>query len=179
MFTARKGVVVMEAEHCFESIDALTAKWVVIPYMGRTLSGIALMPYSQSVQGASLSYKMQIPKEVDSVTVRVVVKSTLAFHNAKGHEYTVGFKGGEKEKINFNSNLNEQKQNVYTVYYPTVARRVVEKQVKLQLPTTIDGMQTLTIKPLDPGIVFEKIVVDMGGYEESYLFMDESPNKRE
>lgn len=179
VFIARKGVVVMEAEHCFESIDALTAKWVVIPYMGRTLSGIALMPYSQSVQGASLSYKMQIPKEVDSVTVRVVVKSTLAFHNAKGHEYTVGFKGGEKEKINFNSNLNEQKQNVYTVFYPTVARRVVEKQVKLQLPTTIDGMQTLTIKPLDPGIVFEKIVVDMGGYEESYLFMDESPNKRE
>ncbi len=26
-----------------------------------------------------------------------------------------------------------------------------------------------------PGIVFEKIIVDFGGYEPSYLFMDETP----
>jgi hypothetical protein len=31
---------------------------------------------------------------------------------------------------------------------------------------------------MDPGIVFEKIVVDFGGYEDSYLFGNESPNKR-
>jgi hypothetical protein len=31
---------------------------------------------------------------------------------------------------------------------------------------------------LDPGIVLEKIVIDYGGYKKSYLFMDESPNKR-
>ena len=41
--------------------------------------------------------------------------------------------------------------------------RVVESQVKLELPISQDGLQTLTLKPLDPGIVFEKIVVDFGG----------------
>ena len=34
------------------------------------------------------------------------------------------------------------------------------------------------LKPLDPGIVFEKIVVDFGGYRKTYLFMNESPCQR-
>ena len=75
--------------------------------------------------------------------------------------------------------MNEESENVYSVFYPTVARRVVEKTVKLTVPPSADGTHLLTLKPLDPGIVFEKIVVDCGGYQKSYLFMDESSNKRE
>jgi len=178
VFTAQNGVVSMEAEHFFTSTDTKDATWTVIPYMGRTLSGIALMPYTKAVDGASLSYKMQLPQEIDSVTVIVVVKSTLSFHNAVGHRYSVGFANGEEKIINFNSDLNEKPENIYTTFYPTVARRVVAKQAKLKLPTSDDEMYNLVVKPLDPGIVFEKIVVDFGGYKDSYLFMNESPVKR-
>jgi len=178
VFTARDGVVVIEAEHYFEAKDAEEAKWTVIPYMGRTLSSIALMPYTKEVEGASLSYRMQIPDEVSEVKVHVVVKSTLPFHDPKGHEYRVGFEGGSKEIVNFNWNLNEEPENIYSVFYPTVASRVVKKDVTLDLHDTDDGFYTLTLEPLDPGIVFQKIVVDFGGYEESRLFMEESPNKR-
>lgn len=177
-FTGKDSVVVIEAEHYFATEDAPEAKWTIIPYMGRTLSGIALMPYSKSVEGASLSYKMQIPKDVREVTVHVVVKSTLAFHDSKGHEYTVGFEGAEEKTINFNADLNEEPENVYRTFYPTVARRVVKKDAKLSLPATDDGVQTLIVRPLDPGIVFQKIIVDFGGYESTYLFMNESPNQR-
>ena len=137
------------------------------------------MPYTKDVAGASLSYKMEIPKGVTEVTVHIVVKSTLAFHDIKGHKYEVGFNGGNVETINFNANLNEEPENVYTTLYPTVARRVVESQVKLELPISQDGLQTLTLKPLDPGIVFEKIVVDFGGYRKTFLFMNESPCQRD
>ncbi|MBD1425156.1 glycosyl hydrolase 115 family protein [Sphingobacterium arenae] len=178
VFTGKDGVVVIEAEHYFEADNASEAEWTVIPHMGRTLSGMALMPYSKPVEGASLSYKMQIPKDVTEVNVHVVVKSTLAFHDGKGHEYMVGFEDGTEKMINFNADLNEEPENVYSVFYPTVARRVVKKEAKFQVPNTVDGMQTLTLKPLDPGIVFEKIIVDFGGYQDTYLFMDESPNKR-
>ena len=179
VFTGKDGVVVIETEHYFQAKDAAEAIWTVIPYMGRTLSGIALMPYSKPVDGASISYKMQLPKDVTEVNVHVVVKSTLAFHNKEGHRYTIGFESGNEEKIiNFNSDLNEEPENVYTIFYPTVARRVVKKDAKLGLPSTTDGIQTLIVKPLDPGIVFEKIIVDFGGYKETFLFMDESPNKR-
>lgn len=178
LFTGKDGVVVIEAEHYFEAKNAPEATWTVIPYMGRTLSGIALMPYSKTVDEASLSYKMRIPEDVTEVNVHVAVKSTLAFHDNKGHEYTIGFEGGEEKTINFNSDLNEEPENIYTVFYPTVARRVVKKDAKLQLPAASDGVHTLIVKPLDPGIVFQKIIVDFGGYQETYLFMDESPNKR-
>lgn len=179
VFTGKYGVVSMEAEHYFEAKPAATADWTAIPYLGRTLSGVALMPYTEGVEGASLTYRMAIPENVSEVNVHVVVKSTLAFHDVKGHEYAVGFEGGKETVVNFNANLNEEPENVYNVFYPTVARRVVEKVVKLAVPPSADGMQLLILKPLDPGIVFEKIVVDCGGYQKSYLFMDESPCKRD
>ena len=178
VFTGKYGVVSMEAEHYFEANPSASADWQVIPYLGRTLSGVALMPYTEGVEGASLTYKMALPENVSEVNVHVVVKSTLAFHDVKGHEYTVGFDGGKETVGNFNADLNEESENVYSVFYPTVARRVVEKTVKLTVPPSTDGTQLLTLKPLDPGIVFEKIVVDCGGYQKSYLFMDESPCKR-
>ena len=178
VFTGKDGYVAMEAEHYFSKTDAKDAQWTVIPHMGRTLSGMALMPYTASTDGSSVSYRMTLPENVDSVTVHVIVKSTLAFHDPKGHEYSIGFEGGDGQTINFNHNLNEDPENIYSVYYPTVARRVVEKQARLKLPTAGNGMYTLVFKPQDPGIVLEKIVVDYGGYKPSYLFMNESPCKR-
>ncbi|MBN2744850.1 MAG: glycosyl hydrolase 115 family protein [Marinilabiliaceae bacterium] len=178
VFTPANGYVSMEAEHYFSKKDAAKAQWTVIPYLGRTLSGVAVMPYSQPVDGASISYKMQLPADVRKVKVLVVVKSTLAFKNLDGHRYSVGFDGGSAQVVNFNNNLNEKPENIYSIFYPTVARRVIEKTVQLDVPASADGMQVLTLSPLDPGVVFEKIVVDFGGFKKSYLFMDESPNKR-
>lgn len=178
VFSAHQGYVSMEAEHYYERIDGATTQWTVIPHLGRTLSGIALMPYTTPMEKATLSYRMQLPQGVDSVEVRVIVKSTLAFQNKKGHRYALGLTAEDEQIINFNANLNEQPQNIYDVFYPTVARRVVETKVKLKLPISSDGLYTLTIRPLDPGVVFEKIVVNCGGYIDSYLFMNESPNKR-
>lgn len=179
VFTGQNGYVAIEAEHYYSTRPASGTKWTMIPHMGRTLSGMALMPYTQSTDGASISYRIKLPKEINKVTVHVIVKSTLAFHDRKGHEYSIGFEGAKEQTINFNHNLNELPQNVYNIYYPTVARRIVEKKVKLNIPETLDGMQTLTFKPLVPGIVLEKLVIDYGGYKKSYLFMNESKNKRE
>lgn len=178
VFTPSNGYVAMEAEHYYSLKDAENAKWTVIPYMGRTLSGMAVMPYSQPVNSASVSYKMKLPDDVDKVIVHVVVKSTLAFINLEGHRYKVGFNGGEEQVVNFNSDLNEKPENIYSIFFPTVARRVVEKMVELNLPASADNMYELILTPLDPGIVFEKIVVDFGGYKNSYLFMEESGSTR-
>ena len=53
-----------------------------------------------------------------------------------------------------------------------MARRVVENTVKL--PVSQQAVHQLTLRPLSPGIVFEKIVVDYGGYRPQYLFGTES-----
>ncbi|MDE6631374.1 MAG: glycosyhydrolase, partial [Muribaculaceae bacterium] len=171
------GAIVIEAEHFNTAENAASgAKWEVLPYIGRTLSGVAVRPYTENPEGAALKYAVTLPEGTDSVTVHVITKSTLAFDRKEGHRYTVGFVGSEPAEVNFNGNLNEESQNIYSVFYPTVARRVVEKKIPLKVAKS--GESTLEIKPLDPGIVFEKIVIDFGGYEPSYLFGKESPVQR-
>ena len=72
--------------------------------------------------------------------------------------------------------VNEDPQNIYSVYYPTVARRVVET---VSVLPAAGGWTELVLRPLDPGIVFEKIVVDYGGYTPQFLFGTESPASRQ
>ena len=105
----------------------------------------------------------------------MVTKSTLDFLDKGGMVYEVSIDEGQPVSVNFNVNLNEKPQNIYTIYYPTVARRVVEQVV--ELPVGKGDCHTLTIHPQDPGIVFEKIVIDLGGYQRQYLFGNESPKK--
>jgi len=120
---------------------------------------------------------MTLPDTVTNVTVRVIVKSTLDFLDKGGLCYTVSLDGGDAQSINFNSNLNEKPENIYSIFYPTVAGRVVEKSVTLPVKKGAK-YHDLVVAPSDPGIVFEKIVVDFGGYSPSFLFMDESSCSR-
>lgn len=170
--------VVIEAEH-FYSTDAPDGReWTVIPFMGRTKSGMALMPYTLPTDNASLTYRMQLPDGVDRADVHVIVKSTLAFKNKDGHRYAVSIDGGEEKIVNFNHNLNEDPANIYNIFYPTVARRVVENVVELPVGAGNGGIHELKVRPLDEGIVFEKIVVDYGGYNPGYLFGEETGCRR-
>ena len=172
-FTADKGCVVIEAPHIYSKQNSAEGSWTLIEDMGRTLGGVALMPYDVPVDGARLTYRMEIPYDVKKVTVHVATKSTLAFHDKEGHSYRVGFKGAESVDRCFNARLNEDPENVYSVYYPTVAKRVAVEKIELSLPEGT-SVYDLEIQPLDPGIVFEKIIVDFGGYKDSYLMGNES-----
>ena len=177
-FKPSAGYVSIEAPHVYAADDSAEGKWTLIEDMGRTLGGVALMPYTVSVDGASLTYKVELPSDVQNVTVHVATKSTLAFHDAAGHSYRVGFKGAEAVERCFNDRLNEKPENIYSVYYPTVAQRVAVEKIDLNLPAGNDGVYELVVEPLDPGIVFEKIVIDFGGYVPSYLMGNESPHSR-
>ena len=172
VFTASNGYISIEAEHSYSRTDAQNAKWTVIPYMGRTLSGVALMPYTTGTDNATLEYRWK--GKADKVKVHVVTKSTLDFLDKGGLVYEVAIDGGQPVNVNFNSRLNEKPENIYSIYYPTVARRVVEQTVELPVDASRET-HTLTLHPQDPGIVFEKIVIDLGGYQRQYLFGQESP----
>ena len=173
-FEAKDGYISIEAEHSYSRTDAQNAKWTVIPYMGRTLSGIALMPYTTGTDNAQLEYRWK--GKAEKVKVHVVTKSTLDFLDKGGLIYDVAIDGGQPVSVNFNSKLNEKPENIYTIYYPTIARRVVEQIVELPVDGSKDT-HTLTLHPQDPGIVFEKIVIDLGGYEQQYLFGKESTKR--
>ena len=174
VLTEKDGVVAIEAEHTFGRTDGKEARWMVIPGMGRTLSGVTLRPTTASVEGAALEYRFDTSSQVKGV--HVIVKSTLDFLNQGGLRYRITLDGQEPKVVNFNAKLNEDPANIYSIYYPTVAKRVVESAVDVSAGP---GRHILRVEPLDPGVVFEKIVIDCGGWQPSYLFGEESPRKME
>ncbi len=169
VFMEKDGYVAIEAEHYYQKNESADSPLLVIPGMGRTLSGVR-------IDGGSLLYKWETTGDCQEATVHIIVKSTLDYLNKGGLEYEVSVDGGTVQTVNFNSNLNEKPENIYSIYYPTVARRVVESTVKFPMTK---GMHTLKFAPKDPNIILEKIVIDLGGYRQQFLFGEESPRKYE
>ena len=165
----KDGYVAIEAEHYYQKNESADSPLLVIPGMGRTLSGVR-------IDGGSLLYKWETIGDCQEATVHIIVKSTLDYLNKGGLEYEVSMDGGTPQTVNFNSNLNEKPENIYSIYYPTVARRVVESTVKFPMTK---GLHTLKFAPKDPNIILEKIVIDLGGYHQQFLFGEESPGKYE
>lgn len=176
IFNEKCGVVVMEAEQYFEGSATEKTKWTVIPDLGRTLSGIALMPYTEQTNGALLTYKMKLNTKSDSVKLRIIFNSTLPFKKG-GQSVAASFDGGMEKQWNINDQLTWK--NNYTKMYPAGAARIIETETILPLAHSTDGVHILTIKPLDPGVIFLKVIVDDGGYENTYLKMPESMYERQ
>ena len=177
IISENNGVVEIEAPYYSSKTDAAEAKWTEIPFMGKSVSAMTLMPYTKSVKGASITYKfkMQVSKTSDGkafngkqkVRIHVITKSTLDYLNKGGLTYGVSLDGASPVEVNFNKDLNEKPENIYNIYYPTIATRIVDKVIELELPASSDGIHTLTLSPNDPAIVFEKIVIDGRGGKKS------------
>lgn len=177
IISENNGVVEIEAPYYSCKTDAAEAKWTEIPFMGKSVSAMTLMPYTKNVKGASITYKfkMQVSKTSDGkafngkqkVRIHVITKSTLDYLNKGGLTYGVSLDGTSPVEINFNKDLNEKPENIYNIYYPTIATRIVDKVIELELSASSDGIHTLTLTPNAPAIVFEKIVIDGRGGKKS------------
>ena len=143
--------------------------WEFLPGLGRGEGAMEVFPRLAAPVGAHLCYKVEVPEGVVKAGVTIVTRSSLAFARADGHRYTVGFEGGEMKEVNFNGRLNEKPENIFSMFYPTVARRVVAKTVSLDVPKGCRSVK-LVLAPLDPGIPFEKVVVSWGDGPKGYLF---------
>ena len=177
IISENNGVVEIEAPYYNSKTDATEAKWTEIPFMGKSVSAMTLMPYTKSVKGASITYKFKLKAEKASdgnasngkqkVRIHVITKSTLDYLNKGGLTYGISLDGASPVEVNFNKDLNEKPENIYNIYYPTIATRIVDQVIELELPATADGIHTLTLTPNDPAIVFEKIVIDGRGGKKS------------
>lgn len=175
IFEEKNGVVAMEAEHFFDAKAPLNTKWKVIPDLGRTLSGIALMPYTEKTIGSAIIYQFNLKTQPSKVKIHFIFDSTLPFKKG-GHSVKAYLDKNNSKIIGINQDLTWA--NNYTKMYPAAAARLVEKVETFTVPANQNGNFTLTVEPLDPGIVLHKIIIDNSGYEETYLKMDESPYKR-
>lgn len=161
VFRKQNNVVAMEAEHYFSLTNAKDAQWTIIPDFGKTLSGLALMPYTASTDGGQVTYAFNSnTQQAEKATLHLYLAPSFPFNGNRGHRVKVCIDGKEVSTININKNQRND--------YKWQGQRINLQSIPLPIEPR-DGMHELTICPLDPGVVLERIVINWGKESKTYL----------
>ncbi len=175
VFIKNDYIISMEAEHYYASKNNEATSWTVIPDYGKTLSAITLQPANVSTEGSELKYKMKLDSDDSELEITVYLSTTLAFNDNKGLRYTLSVDGSKSKIINFNQDASGGNHDRW------LSNRIIENTERFTIEGTNRGEIVISICPLDPGIVFQKIVVNTrpGLKRRTYLGAVETPYIRE
>ena len=174
-FIEGDGFVSMEAEHYTASIPAGQARWAKIERYGRTLSAMSILPVrapsaAPPQNSPRLEYRMYLYGS-GKVQVLAIVAPTLNFLPERGLRYAVSFDDQPPEIVEIvRKDFDARNGNREWEESVKDAGRIVRSSHTLPKP----GHHTLKIWMVDPGVVLQKIVVDLGGVKPSYLGPPES-----
>lgn len=168
VFIDKGGYVSIEAEHYTRHSNGTTARWITIPNLGRTLSAVTTSPVTATpADDMYLEYDFETEKSGEA-TVIVRFSSTLNFNDYKGLRYAVSLDGGQEQIVNINGDYKGELGKLQAEHIITTqTKHLMDKKKK----------HTLRIRPLDPALVMQKIMIDLGGLKPSFLGAPESEMK--
>ncbi len=175
-FVEANGYVSMEAEHYTNAVNKAPVRWLRIPDLGRTLSGMTPFPVTAKSQspggdGPRLEYRMHLFNS-GKVEVKVYLSPTQNFHNTQGLRYAISFDDETPQIINIHVN-----DTIPDWKYPPTWNQAVSENIKVMISEHMlkkPGEHVLKFWMVNPGIVLQKIVVNTGGVKPSYLGPPES-----
>src|SRR5699024_4339639 len=162
-FIESNGYVSMEAVHYTKAVSTKNVEWKIIPGLGRTLSGVTAFPVTLSAQSPKksyLEYRMYL-YDTGSAKVKVYLSPTLNIHHTKGLSFGLSLDDGVIQKININENKSD------SAWQTAVSNNIKIKSASFQIQHP--GWHTLRIYLINPGVVFQKIEVDLNNTKDSYL----------
>ena len=169
-FVEADGYVSIEAEHYTAKVDSAAARWEKIPDYGRTLSAMSVFPVTApSVtpleNSPCLEYRMYLfnPQHVE---VEAILAPTLNFVPGRGLRFAVSF-DDQPPQI-----LDALAHNSQADWAEAVKDNV--RRIRSAHTLSGTGAHTLKFWMVDPALVLEKLVVDLGGVKPSYLGPPES-----
>lgn len=172
--------VVFEAAHCTENVPAEvgseTYSWKEIPYYGRTHSGMAMYPienYALPVgQGPYMRYDFWSTGKDE---VEVVLHLGPSNNWILGKCLAFGIQMDEQELRQIEPIPLSAPGELSPDWEEIVAKEV--REVKVKVPLGKAGKHSLKVFGVTPGLVFERVMIDLGGMKErgySYLGPPES-----
>jgi hypothetical protein len=168
-FIEGNGYVSIEAEHYTRAVEREGIRWQCIPEMGRTLSAMMPSPVTaeQQTPGGDtprLEYRMHLIRG-GPVKVHAYFSPTLNFH-ARGLRYAVSMDDEPPQIVDLCA--DDSRQPWGKAVAENIKVRITEHRVNEP------GVHTLKYWMVNPGVVLQKIVVDTGGLQPSYLGPPES-----
>jgi len=169
-FVEGDGYVSIEAEHYTKKADGASAHWEKIADLGRTASSMTIFPVTAvsplpGQHAPCLEYRMYL-FHAGSVTVETMLDPTLNFVPGRGLRYAIAFDDETPQVIDTLAGNN-------TEAWATSVRDSVRKSRSTH-GIASPGYHTLNVWMVDPGVVLQKLVIDLGGVKPSYLGPPES-----
>ena len=174
-FVETDGCVSIEAEHYSKKVDAPAARWERIDDYGRTLSSMAVFP----VTATSVSPPENSPRlEYDmflfhpgKAEVQCILAPTLNFTPGHALRFALSFddetpemETAVPEDLKVGGGKGPWAEGVKDSVRVVKSTHLLSKS----------GYHTLKFWMVDPGVVLQKVVVDLGGVRPSYLGPPES-----
>lgn len=178
-FVENNGVISIEAANFTKKVDAKGIRWTVVPNLGRTNSSMVIEPVTAPRQnpGANaphLEYEFTNFSE-GNVTIETFLSPTQDYKKQGGLQFAVSIDDEQPKLVNMNEGEGEPDYKYAGWWTKSVADHIKIRKTKHSVKP---GKHTLKIWMVDPGIVFQKFVIDAGGLKPSYLGPDESKYAR-
>jgi hypothetical protein len=168
-FVEAGGYVAIEAEHFTRAVETPPVRWVVVPGLGRTLSGVTPFPVTAPRQtpggdAPHLEYRVHL-SDSGEVTVRAYVSPTLDVL-ATGLRYGVSFDDAPPQVVDLAADTTLR------AWERAVSDNIVVSETRHHLAAP--GEHVLRVWAVDPGVVLQRLVIERGTVRRSYLGPPES-----
>jgi hypothetical protein len=161
------GYVSIAAEHWTRAVHGKNITWKVIPDIGRDGSGISVFPVTAAAQkpgGAAphTQYEMYTYNS-GSIELHAYFSPTLNVHNKpEGLQYAVSIDDEAPVIVS----MNREDKNTRT-WESWVAGNAIIKTSRHHIAKP--GRHIVKFWVVDPGVVLQKIVLNLGGLKDTYL----------
>jgi hypothetical protein len=176
-FVEVAGQVAIEAAHYSRAASRNGVRWGEIPGLGRTLSGVTSYPTTarSSVigEGPYLEYPVDLAAD-GLVDVTVITAPTIDFRGQQGLRFGVSLGEGPIQTVAINLSPNGQnwsKGESTVAWARGVSDNAATGRARLN---GVKGAQKLRLWRIDPGVVFETVVIGRDALPSTYLGPRES-----
>jgi hypothetical protein len=171
VFLPDKGYISIEAPSYSRAINNRPIFWKTIPNYGKTTGGVIATPVTSPVQQPSegsphLEYDIYLT-DAGTFTLNTFISPTIDFTGKDGLKFAVSI--DDQAPIIVNSSTNYASDYAWG---QSVANSI--KIFKTSLVFDKGGKHTLKYWMINPGLVLQKLVLDLGGMKPSYLGPPES-----
>ena len=176
-FVETDGHISIEASHFSPSTPTnatTSAYYASIPSYGRTLSGMTLLPFTAPSQSPTSSFPLTynihtFTSSVSHANITLYLGSAMNTNPSRPLKYAVAIDSAKPQIV---------QPNPLTTLWPLPEMwdgMVADAAIASNTTFRIDsGSHELKVWILEPGLVVQKIVVDLGGVRQSYLGPPES-----
>jgi len=165
-FIETNGVVSIEAEHFTRKIDRPGSSWQIIEGLGRTGDSIASFPTAAPTLDPTFApvveyeFYLFTPGALKALAYLVPTQPIVS---GRGLRYAIGIDGQPPQMVVVGADLAVPSRAWSLNVLNSSTMGISNHEIKTA------GQHVLRIYAVDPGVVLDKIVLDLGGLKPSYL----------